>query len=163
MKTKGWIVAGALAAAAVVSIKGGCLSGGEDPDERIAGRLTDMCKIARKNLDTPERGVRALGKYLDKHAGDLLGDWGETLAAIERIGDDRKHDQRAYLARERISKPVRDCAGSWNDFGEAVANDPAASALVDRFGARLSRTFEIIFSGAHVDFLHLPQQLERML
>jgi len=163
MKTKGWIVAGVLAAATVVSIKGGCLGGNAAPDERIASRFTDMCKIARKNVYTPERGVRALGTYLDKHASDMLGDWGETIATIERISDDRKHDQRAFLARQRITKPVNDCMETWNKFSEAVSEDPAASALVERFGTRLSRTFEIIFSGANIDFLHLPQRLQRML
>lgn len=166
MKIKGWIVAGALAAGGVVfTIKGGgCLRQETAPDEQLASRFTSMCEIARANVSTPERGVRKLGRYLDKHAGDLLGEWGKTLAAIERIPDDRRHDERARLARKRLSKPLRACERDWERFGNAVENDPAASRLVENFSTRLNRTFEIIFSGSpRLDFVHLPQQLEALI
>jgi len=166
MKTKGWIVAGALVAGGVVLATkgGGCLRQEQAPDQRLASRFVSLCEIARANVDTPERGVRKLGHYLDKHAGDLLGDWGQTLAAIERIGDDRRHDDRARLARNRLTKPLRACERDWSRFGEAVENDPEAARLVENFGARLNRTFEIIFSGGpRFDLLHLPEQLEAFI
>lgn len=78
-----------------------------------------MCEVARKHVDTPVRGVQLLGRYLDQHTGDLLGEWGDTIAAIERIPDDL-----------------------------AVENDPAAKAMVERFAERLQRTLEIIGSGS---------------
>jgi hypothetical protein len=157
MKLTGWIT-GVLVTGGVVFAMRGCLSRQSAPDERLAGRLDDMCQIARKNVDTPEAGLRRLGTYLDEHTGDLLGEWGDTIAAIERIPDDAKHDDRARLARDRIRKPVLACAGDWNRFGQAVENDPAAKATLDHFMERLSRTFEIIGSGMS---LHdLPSELD---
>ncbi len=157
MKLSGWIT-GALVAGGVVFAMRGCLSGSPAPDERLAGRLDDMCQIARKNVDKPEAGLRRLGAYLNEHTGDLLGEWGDTIATIERIPDDAKHDARARLARDRIRKPVLACQSDWARFGQAVENDPAAKAMLEHFMERLSRTFEIIGSGWS---LHdLPSELE---
>jgi len=104
--------------------------------------------------------VRELGRYLDKNAQSLFGDFGEMIATIERIPDDNKHDRRAEKARERLSKPLMACARDWNRFGEAVGNDPKAIELLERFNERLSRTFEIIFGGGRrFDMLQLPQQM----
>lgn len=159
-----WMFGGLIAAGVVFTIQGGCLNNTtKAPDERLAARLDDMCEIARANIDTPVRGVRKLGGYLAKHTGDLLGDWGATLAAIERIPDDAKHDARARLARDRLRKPLRACERDWMRFGNAVENNPEASALVERFSIRLNRTFEIIFSGMQLELRELPVQLERVL
>ena len=163
MKNSRWILGALVAGGVVFTIKGGCLNQEAAPDERLADRFTDMCKIARANVETPERGVRKLGHYLDKHAGHLFGEWGELLATIERIPDDNKHDKRAELARARIAKPLRACERDWERFANAVEQDPKAAELVNRFGERLGRTFEIIFSGAHVDLKQLPLQLQRAL
>jgi hypothetical protein len=161
MKLTGWFTGALLAGGVVFTMRSGCLSKSAAPDERFAGRLDDMCQIARKNVDTPERGVKQLGRYLDKHVGDLLGEWGDTIAAIERIPDDKKHDDRARLARDRMRAPVLACAGDWNAFNHAVERNPAAKALVERFAERLQRTFEIIGSGASL--ADLPSELEHTI
>lgn len=161
MNNKRWLAVAALVAGgAVMTMRGGCLdSSTKAPDELLAVRFEEMCAIARANISTPERGVRKLGHYLGKHAGDITGDWGATLAAIERIDDDRKHDDRARLARDRIRTPLRACERDWVRFGNAVEADPKAKALVDRFSIRFNRTIEIIFSGAKLDLLTLPSTL----
>ncbi len=161
MKASGWVLGAVLAAGAGFTIKGGCLSSERAPDERLANHFDKMmCGIARDNIKTPERGVRKLGRYLDKHVGEMFGDFGEMLATIERIPDDTKHDKRAEKARERLQKPIIACARDWNRFGDAVANDPKAVELIERFNERLGRTFEIIFGeGQRFDLLHVPQQL----
>jgi hypothetical protein len=161
MKATGWVLGAVLAAGLGFTIKGGCLNTDDAPDEQLAKHFDKMmCGIARDNVKTPERGVRKLGRYLDKHAGDMFGDFGEMLATIERIPDDAKHDKRAQKARERLQKPVIACARDWNRFGDAVANDPKAVELLERFNERLSRTFEIIFgSGGNFDLMQLPQQM----
>ena len=154
----GWIVAALVAGGSVMAMRG-CLSKPE-PDVQLASRFEDMCSIARKNVDTPEKGVRALGSYLAKHADDVLGEWGGTLATIEKIRDDDKHDARARVARDRLLKPLRACANDWARFGNAVENNPEASELVGHAAERLNRTLEILFGNkAHVDFAHLPEQL----
>lgn len=155
------LVVGALVAGGVVFAKGGCLTEGSDaPDQKLAAHLDETCKIARANIDNPVRGVKKLGAYLDKHAGHIFGEWGDLLATIERIPDDKKHDKRARLARERIHTSVVRCAPDWIVFIEAVQQDPEASAMVERFSERLSRTLEIIGGG---NVRQLPLSLDRAL
>jgi hypothetical protein len=158
MKLQGWFVAALVVGGVGFGIRGGCVND-SPPDKDLAAHLEDLCEIARDHIDAPEQGVRKLGRYLGKHADDILGDFGATLALIERIDDDRKHDDRARLARDRIRKPVRACERDWMRFGEAVEADPKASALVDRFARRINRTFEIIFSSTELDLKTLPAQL----
>lgn len=55
-------------------------------------RLGNLRVITRENVVSPERGVRKLGHYMAKHTGDLMADWANWLAVIERIADDTKHD-----------------------------------------------------------------------
>lgn len=161
MKHAGWILGALVAAGVGFSIRGGCLNSEPAPDERLAGHFDKMmCGIARDNIETPERGVRKLGHYLDRHVGDMFKDFGEMFATIERIADDSKHDKRAEQARDRLRKTVIKCARDWNRFGEAVGNDPKAVELLERFNERLGRTIEIIFGeGRQLDVLRLPEQM----
>jgi hypothetical protein len=161
MKATGWVLGAVLAVGAGYTIQGGCLSSEDAPDARLAGHFEKMmCGIARDNIKTPEKGVRKLGRYLDKHAGEIFGAFGDMLATIERIPDDAKHDKRAEKARDRLQKPAIKCGRDWNRFGEAVANDPKAVELLERFNERLGRTFEIIFGNDDsFDLLQLPRQL----
>jgi hypothetical protein len=161
-KGRGWVVGALVAGGAVMAMRG-CLSK-PPPDARLAGRFDDLCDIARDNVKTPEKGVRALGKYMVKHTDDIFGEWGGTIAEIERITDDDKHDDRARVARDRLRAPLRACEDDWMRFAEAVDGDAAASELVANAAERLNRTFEIILSSnAHFDWKHLPQQLEAAL
>ena len=161
-KSKGVVVGALIAGGAVMAMRG-CLSK-PPPDSQLAGRFEDLCGIARSNVDTPVKGVRKIGAYLLKHTDDMLGEWGATIATIESIKDDEKHDERAYDARDRISAPLHACANDWMRFGEAVENNPEASELVANASERLSRTLEIILSSkTRVDFKHLPEQLEAAL
>lgn len=167
MKARGWLVTVAVVGVAVTTVRGGCFrSTTKAPDERLAGNFVDLCEIARANVETPERGVKKLGRYLGKHADDMLGAFGATLSQIERIDDDEKHDARARLARERIQAPLRACERDWERFGRAVERDPAANAALQRGVDRLGRTLEIIFSSANGDrrleLRDLPHQLETL-
>ncbi len=161
MKTKGWIV-GAVAVAGIgFGIKGGCLSETtKAPDEKLASRLDDLCEIARENITTPERGVRKLGHYMAKHTGDIFADFGNTLAVIEKITNDEKHDARARLARDRIRKPLILCARDWSRFSDAIEASPEATELIVEFNVRFNRTIEILFGqDTKVDLRGLPAQL----
>jgi hypothetical protein len=159
MTTKAWVLGALVAAGVVFTMRGGCLQETtKAPDERLVARLDDLCEIARDNATSPERGVRKLGGYMAKHTGDLFADWGNTLAAIEKIQDDARHDARARLARDRIRASVGPCAGTWAKFSDAVERDPKAKALIDQFNVRFNRTLEIIFGKQQqLDLLNLPQ------
>jgi hypothetical protein len=164
MKMKRWMLATLLAGGVVLGYRaqGGCLNS-KAPDEKLGDHFDEICEIARDNIDTPERGVRKLGRYLARHAGDMTGELVDTIALIERIDDDARHDERARVARDRIRQPLAACAQDWMRFLEAVDADPAATELVDRAIVRMNRTLEIIFSGQHFDVRHLPEQLTRAL
>jgi hypothetical protein len=165
MKTLGWMATALVAGGVAFTIKGGCLSSERAPDERLAGHIEKlMCGIGRDNIETPEKGVRELGRYMDEHTRDMFGDVGDMLATIERIPDDAKHDRRAEKARDRLSKPIRACARDWNRFGEAISEDPEAMELLERFNERLGRTFEIIFgSDQPFDLLRLPRMFQQRI
>jgi hypothetical protein len=162
--TKRWVFAALLAGGVALGYRaqGGCLNS-KAPDEKLASHFEDMCSIARNNVDTPEKGVRKLGHFLADHAGDMTGELVDTIALIERIGDDTKHDDRARVARDRIFEPLIDCASDWQRFGEAVEANPEAADIVVRTMERLNRTLEIIFSGQRFDFRKLPMQLREAL
>ena len=158
MSKKGWLAVALVATGAAYTIKGGCLNAAKPaPDTKLADHLGDLCKIARANVETPSKGVSKLGEYLGKNTGNMAGAWGDTIAEIEKIPDDDKHDERARVARDRIRKPVLMCAQTWNKFFEAVEADPEASEKMENFNIRLNRTFEIIFGGGqHVEMKTLP-------
>jgi hypothetical protein len=162
MNTKTWVVGALIAGGAVMAMRG-CLSK-PAPDVQLAGRFDDLCDIARANVETPEKGVRAIGKYLLKHTDEMFGEWGGTLVEIEKIKDDDKHDARARVARDRLVEPLRACEDDWLRFAEAVDSDPAATELLMTAAERLNRTIEIIIGGgAHLDWKHLPKQLENAI
>ena len=132
----------------------GCLSKAA-PDEQFAGRLQDLCDIARSNVKTPNDGVTALGGYLGDHAGDMYKSMVDTVAMLVQITDDKKHDARADKAKQRWGNTVEACFGDWMEFFDAVENDPIAKERVDRFEQRLQRTLDYMFSNGtlHVPFM----------
>jgi hypothetical protein len=158
---KTWILAVAAAGTIAYGARG-CFSKAA-PDERLAHRFDELCEIAHDNLDTPERGVRALGAYMAHHTGDMLGDFGDTIALIEQVADDEAHDERALLARKRLVEPLVRCEPTWSEFFGQVNDDPAASELMSRFGERFSRTLEIMFGSGQHDLRDVVRQLELRL
>jgi hypothetical protein len=116
-----------------------------EPDEKLVGHLDHLCQIAADNIDTPDRGVQKYFAYLGKHSPDMLKQFGATLVAVERISDDRAHDDRARRARDRLNTSLRRCEHTYQRFAEAIENDPAASRRVARGAERFGRTLEIIF------------------
>jgi hypothetical protein len=137
------VVLGAMILGAGVYELKGCLSK-PAPDVALAGRFEDICSIARANIESPVHGVKKLGGYLQKHLGDITGEFGDTLAVIEGIRDDAEHDARAELARERLLHPLAACEDDMMRFAEAVENDPEAKRLHDEAIERFARTIMIL-------------------
>ncbi len=141
-----------LVAAVVVgglAIRGGacaaCKNVRHEPDERLAQHLRNLCEVAEDGAIEPRTGVRKLMRYYGDHGPDMLHAFGATLVTIERIDDDTAHDKRARVARDRIQKPLLDCADTWEEFAQAVENDPEASKTLEHGMTRLGRTLEILF------------------
>ena len=155
MKLKGWLFTALVAGGVVYGIRGGCVNSAA-PDEELADHFEELCDIAGDNVETPKKGVKKIGRYLGRHLDDILGDFGSTIVTIEKISDDRKHDERARLARDRMQRPWIECQAEWYAFWMAVDEDPEASELANRAADRLGRTFEIIFSSKDVDLRNLP-------
>lgn len=156
MKLKGWLFTALVAGGAVYGIRGGCVNS-TAPDEELADHFEEICDIAADNVDTPKKGLKKLGRYMARHLDDIMGDFGSTIVAIEKVTDDRKHDERARLARDRMQQPWIACFDKWQQFWMAVDEDPEASQMADRAADRLGRTFEIIFSSTKVDMRSLPE------
>ena len=147
MTKTGWLVTGAIALGGVMYMKGGCLNSvTKAPDQRLASHYAKLCKIARDGSKNAPKGVRKLGVYLVRNGGDMLGDFGDTIATIERIKDDDKHDARARLARDRWDREA--CVHDWQEFDDAIQASPEAQEMIQYAADRLGRTFQIIFSGA---------------
>jgi hypothetical protein len=155
MKLSGWLVTALVAGGAVYGIRGGCVNS-TAPDEELADHFEELCEIAGDNIDTPKKGVKKIGRYFARHLDDILGDFGSTIVTIEKISDDRKHDERARLARDRMQRPWMECRNEWQQFWIAVDGDPEASEMANRAMDRLGRTFEIIFNSTNVDLRNLP-------
>ena len=115
------------------------------PDERIADHTRAMCKIAKAGIEAPDDGVKRMFRYHGEHGPVMARDWAELLVLIERIDDDRAHDERARVAARRIHAPAARCAQTFQRFAEAVERDPAAKARLERGLERFSRTLEILF------------------
>src|SRR3978361_967437 len=142
------VVLGALIVGGSVYAMKGCLSK-QSPDRKVGDSFEKVCSIAKKNVETPERGVRELGRYFSAHLGDLTGAWGDTIAMIESIPDDERHDKRAHEARDAMFKPLRACQTELLEFAQAVSEDERATELMNHAGERLGRTININF-GAHL-------------
>lgn len=164
MTGKRWFAAALVAGGVVFAVKttAGCLNK-PAPDQKLAGQFDDLCDIAKGGAEKPVAGVKKLGAYMTKHGGDLLENFGNTLAVIERISDDDAHDERARMARDRIQAPLRACEHDWQRFGQAIDRDPEAAAIMERAMTRLNRTLEILFGGKRVTVDGLPHQLEQLL
>lgn len=144
------VVLGALIVGGSIFAMKGCLSK-QAPDRKVGETFDKVCAIAKKNVDTPERGVRELGRYFSAHLGDLTGAWGDTIAMIESIPDDARHDKRAREARETMFEPLRACQTELLEFAQAVSEDERATELMNHAGERLGRTIDIIFGSNIVD------------
>lgn len=116
-----------------------------EPDQRLAVHAQHLCAIAKAGIAQPRTGVVRMLRYHGDHAPDMASALAETLVLIERIPDDRAHDARARVARDRLRAPVVACEEPWQRFVDAVGKDPEASAILERATARLGRTFEIVF------------------
>ncbi len=123
---------------------GGCKTDAALPDEQLAGHFRALCEIAADGIDAPEAGVKHLMRYHGDHGPAMLEDFGATLVIIERIDDDTAHDRRARAARDRLHAPLVACQATWQQFSEAVENDPAASQHLERGMERLGRTLGIL-------------------
>jgi hypothetical protein len=169
MTYRKWLVGAVVLGVGVTAANRGCLHR-KAPDEKLADHLAQTCRIARDNVDTPKRGVDELGRYLAKHTGEVMGDFGDLLTTIETIRDDREHDERALLASDRLREVTRPCRQTWLDFNDAVMADPDAAASLDRSVGRLARTLQILIDGSlgqqvatPMDLRTLPGEIDRAL
>ena len=122
-------------------------SSSHTPDQRLASRIDDLCQIAAKHVERPKVGVVKWFSYLGAHAPDMLEQTGAMFVEIERIPDDRAHDERARQAARRLHPVLQRCEKPLNDFFQAVEADPEANQIFTRGMDRFSRTLAIL-SGA---------------
>lgn len=118
------------------------------PERRIAARMQEVCDLAEANVKTPVRGVDALGAMLAARAPELMHDLAELTVDTTRIGDERRHDERAREARRVMAAPLHACSDALSRFAEAVEHDEVAHAHLQRALDRLARTLQLLFGDA---------------
>jgi hypothetical protein len=144
---------------------GACAGAGRPPpDERLAAHFAKLCKVAEHGIRDPKSGVVKMMRYYGDHGPQMLEDLGATLVMIERIDDDAAHDRRARQAHKRLSAPLIACEETFEQFDHAVANDPEASAILERGFVRLGRTLQILIGEEpEHDFVFAPRSMLRRL
>src|SRR4051812_41006431 len=90
------------------------------PDERLRDHFSQLCAVARDGADEPRRGVDRFFSFFGDNGPEMLQSFGALLVEIERIPDDRRHDQRAAEARDRMFAPLIACGDSFERFADAV-------------------------------------------
>lgn len=136
----------------------GCLSR-PAPEDRLVSRFDDLCTIAKRNLHTPEQGVKAFGTYLGKHLGDLTGDFGDLVVAVNKADD---ADAAAHAAHDKLEAALQACEPTLIEFGKAVENDGPARDYVQHKGERAVRSILILVTGHTAQGL-LPDAFTRQL
>jgi len=132
------------------------------PEVRLAAHFEDVCDIADRYATRPREGVDRLFAYLGESSPEMMEDFGDLLVAIERIDDDAAHDARAREAARRLQEPLIGCADELGRFGEAISEDPEASARFQRGVERLGTTLSILLGTDGARRL-LPPQFTGML
>ena len=143
MKRTGW--RGVAVVVALIVVAAWWVARRPGPEARLAGRYRELCGIAGSNVKSPSRGVDRMGAFFAAHGAEMLHDYGELVTSIERVADDRRHDERAREAGRVINAPLHECADTLERFAEAVEADDEASAKVSRGVDRLGRTLQLLF------------------
>jgi hypothetical protein len=146
MKIRAVIVVGLVVAAGVWMIQR------SSSEERIARRLGTVCQIARDNVKTPARGVDRLFAHLDANTAETLRDLGELVVEVQRIGDEKRHAERARRANRVLRAPLESCRADLDRFSEAINGDEAATRKLEAGIERLNRTLGLLFGDAARDF-----------
>jgi hypothetical protein len=128
-----------------------CTSDAREPDEKLADHLDNLCSVAERGIKSPDDGVRRLFAYFGENGPQMLHTFGDLLVTIERIDDDRRHDERARVANRRLRARLLACRTTWERFAESVERDDRASRRLERGLDRFGRTMEIIFGQAMED------------
>jgi hypothetical protein len=115
------------------------------PEQQVGKRLGGICAVAKRNIKQPERGVDELFAFFGNNSPQLMHEFTDMLVAIERIDDDRKHDERARRARTDMWAPLAACSSDLNKFAEAIENNEKAIEKYSRGVERFARTLEILF------------------
>jgi hypothetical protein len=114
------------------------------PDERIGARLAKVCPIARDNVETPVRGVDALGRFFAENTPGVLHDFAELVVQIERIDDPRRRERRAEVGHTRMFAPMSRCHRALEQFIEAIDHDEEAKARWQAGVMRVNQTVRIL-------------------
>jgi len=130
------------------------------PEDQLVVHLDAICAIAETHVDKPQRGVVKMFSYLGKNSPDMMKQFGASLVAIERIKDDRKHDDRARQVRDKLEKQALRCERPMDRFWSAVEADPEASRIAERGFTRFGRTLDILLGKRQAA---LPLDLGRLL
>jgi hypothetical protein len=134
------LVAGSIAAVCGVR---GC---GDEPEDKLAVHLDQLTKIMKGGLGSPNQGVTRLFDYNQANISEMLGLWGEIIATLDRIEDDRTRERRGRRIVQ-VLRPALDRFGAAAEpFFERVQRDPEAKRTLEKRLARLKPLEELFQS-----------------
>ncbi|MFT3694595.1 MAG: hypothetical protein QM831_15710 [Kofleriaceae bacterium] len=143
MRTSSLLVAMAVVGGSVYMARG-CLSR-PAPEDRLVSRFDDLCTIAKRNINTPEQGVKAFGTYLGKYLGDMTGDFGDLIVATNKAKDP---DAAAHAAHDKLEATLEACGPTIEEFAKAVEANGPAREYINTKGDRAVRTILILLTGS---------------
>ncbi len=110
---------------------------GNEPEGRLAAHLDKLTAIMKGNLGSPQKGVTRLFDYNQAHVSEMLGLWGEIIATLDRIEDDRAREKRGKRIVETLRPALDRFAAAAEPFFERVQRDPEARRTLEQRLARL--------------------------
>ena len=134
MRVRRWGIASLVVGASVLAL---CRVGGSRPEKKLAAHVDELTQIMKRNLATPEAGVTELFDHNREHVSAMLALWGEIIAALDRIEDDRARERRGRQIVAGL-RPALDRFGQAAErFFDRVDRDPRARAALEKRLARL--------------------------
>jgi DNA repair ATPase RecN len=138
-----WIVGALFVAAGAVAV---CQLGGGEPEDKLAANLDKLSRIMLDNVRTPKKGVTRVFDYNRDHIAEMLARWGEIIADLDRIENDKQREKRGRHI-VKVLRPALERAGQAAErFFEAVSRDPEAQRELERRLARLKPLEELFRS-----------------
>ena len=134
MRAKRVVLVAVVGAALAYYAVRGC---GNEPEDRLAAHLDALTKIMKGHLGSPAKGVTRLFDYNQAHVSEMLGLWGEIIATLDRIEDDRAREKRGRRIVATLRPALDRFAAAAEPFFEKVQRDPEARRTLEKRLARL--------------------------
>jgi len=139
--TRRWILGSVVLSLCFVGVCGlrGCT-----PEAKLATHLDQLSRLMEKHVRSPRGAVTRFFDYNQEHLSEMLGLWGDILATLDRIENDKSREARGRRLVATLRPSLQRFGETSQRFFEAVQRDPEARQELERRLARL-RPLEDLF------------------